>query len=315
MPALPRAKRRTQIQRPVGISHQMRRRRGIRGGEKAAPNRKRARTDDASSSVSLDYSPISSQSLIFQDPNHTPRARQNQGTTQAFSDQYAAVSTASTTSTNPSNCFGKTEFSNFPISEKILIEGDLPPALKTLCRDMSDIAPCVAIIPPAAQVYLEQHESFRAHNAAASEDKDQVYEDSLSPESFLERACDIWRNSGECHDEDTPEAAWNGEVHCQLLRLALRGKCRAHGVWYKDITSVRLTDKSLLPVSGVFPSESKLVDYDIFLEPDQSLRAQIVEKLARCDDTSYSINASSSEWIRFFPLAISIQTKRGGDSR
>jgi len=52
-------------------------------------------------------------------------------------------------------------------------------------------------------------------------------------------------------------------VHSSLLNLALRGKWRSKGIWYRDVTTARIRDKSLLDIN----QQSKMVDYTLVIEP------------------------------------------------
>ena len=142
----------------------------------------------------------------------------------------------------------------------------------------------------------------------------------LGFDAFWERAQELWHVAMDCLRRSAPEATWNGEVHCQLLRLALRGRWKARGVWYQDVTTARISDKTLLPSVATAPMQSKLVDYAIMVDSNTEFKDRIVARLSRrpaipVQRVAPSINSTSAEWIRFNPIAVSIETKREADHR
>ena len=113
----------------------------------------------------------------------------------------------------------------------------------------------------------------------------------------------------ECKDGDYPESAWNSEVHSRMLRIALEGR-ESTQVWYKDLTSARVSERGLLPNIPGFSPKSKMVDYGIVIQPsvDSILEASI-ERLCR-EQQLDSINQTNPNHVRFTPIAVSIETKR-----
>jgi len=136
--------------------------------------------------------------------------------------------------------------------------------------------------------------------------------DDLGHDAVLERAMEIFDAAKECSDGRYSESAWNSEVHSRLLRLALYGWWRSKGVWYLDITTAKIHDSSLLPrvVTGAVMA-SKMVDYALCIDLDTSadMHGRIIERL-RAEGKS-SINHTAAEYVRFKPIAVSIETKRG----
>ena len=123
----------------------------------------------------------------------------------------------------------------------------------------------------------------------------------------------------ECIERGYPQSAWNSEVHSKVLRLALEGYWKEKEVWYTDITVARISNKLLVPWNaGCAPMQSKLVDYAMIIDPSldfagdpsQSLHHRIIAKL-RMEGTSASINQTEAGWVRFKPIAVNIETKKG----
>ncbi|KAJ9634087.1 hypothetical protein H2201_009118 [Coniosporium apollinis] len=124
----------------------------------------------------------------------------------------------------------------------------------------------------------------------------------------LREAIDIRRASRQCAEDHDSEAAWNDEVHSRVLRLALR-PCSEVG--YKNITTARIQPARLVPrhVSGNV-LESKMVDYAIYLAPDEEMRVVIRDTLRLLQPKeSQSINQTMYDSLRQRPIAISIETK------
>lgn len=113
----------------------------------------------------------------------------------------------------------------------------------------------------------------------------------------------------ECKDGDYPESAWNSEVHSRMLRIALEGRESAQ-VWYKDLTSARISGRDLLPNIPGFSPKSKMIDYGIVIQPtvDSTLEASIT-RLCRKHQLD-SVNQTDPNHVRFTPIAVSIETKR-----
>lgn len=156
-------------------------------------------------------------------------------------------------------------------------------------------------------------------------------------ELIWQRVLEILEAARECRTASLPEAAWNAEVHSRLLRAALEGLWHRKGVWYRDISSAKITDASLLPTVGLSAAgltmQGKMVDYALVIDPEPALRERISETL-RAEGTcagagrgesggansqggngsgsvkGKSINATAAEHVRFEPIAVSFETKR-----
>lgn len=100
------------------------------------------------------------------------------------------------------------------------------------------------------------------------------------------------------------EPGWNSKVHSSLLNLVLRGECRSKGIWYRDMTTARIRDKSLLDLN----QQSKMVDYALVIEPDFETEGRLQDMMVAIGMTS--LNHIDSEYLRFVPISVSIETKR-----
>ena len=153
-------------------------------------------------------------------------------------------------------------------------------------------------------------------NTVKTLDKDMFYnigrydtEDQQTHHARWQRILRVLDAARECKDGDYPESAWNSEVHSRVLRIALEGR-ESTQVWYKDLRSARVSERSLLPNIPGFGPKSKMVDYGIVIQPtvDSILEANI-ERF--CSELQIdSVNQTNPNHVRFTPIAISIETKR-----
>ena len=137
---------------------------------------------------------------------------------------------------------------------------------------------------------------------------------SSQPASW-ETVVNIWEIALDCQRRGSPEPTWNSEVHSRLLRLALRGHWQSKGIWYQDITTARISDKSLVPSAAAVPIQSKLVDYVMIIDSSRVFQFRIIVKISTRPDFNLSINVTTAEWIRFNLIAVSIEIKRGAISQ
>lgn len=248
-------------------------------------------------------------------------------------------------SQSPTKNLGDFQFAKIPVDPQAWSADIIPQELKALVDDMEAIADKVGIVPLAVRKnFVQARETVRDYQCSedwgtrdgissgkkdggnsVEELKKQATERAtggLGHDLFWHRVNMIHEASTECLVGAKPEAAWNSEVHSSLLRLALQGHWAAKEVWYEDITQARITDKSLLPWSITGGAmQSKMVDYAIVInpslrrsgEPDTSLHNRIIERLTRQGGDA-SINQTMADWVRFKPIAINIETKRGAVS-
>lgn len=87
-------------------------------------------------------------------------------------------------------------------------------------------------------------------------------------------------------------------------------------VWYRNVTTARILDRSLVPstlAGGLFSKiQSKIVDFVLMVEPNETLHKKILQTLAGevLSHTKKSINHVGAEYLRFKPVAIGVETKR-----
>ena len=184
----------------------------------------------------------------------------------------------------------------------------LPASANNLYQAMESIGLHQRVLPSAIRSIIK--------NAVKILDKDMYYnisssdtEDSQTHHARWHRILRVLDAARECKDGDYPESAWNSEVHSRVLRIALEGR-ESKQVWYKDLTTARISDRGLLPNIPGFGPKSKMVDYGIVIQPivDSTLETNI-ERF--CSELQIeSVNQTNPNHVRFTPIAISIETKR-----
>ena len=248
-------------------------------------------------------------------------------------------------SQSPTKNLGDFQFAETPVDPRAWSADIIPQELRALVDDMEKIAVKIGVIPLAVRgKFVQARETV--HDFQCSEDwgpeeeksrgkkdgghrveemKKQATErvtGGLGHDLFWYRVNMIHQASTECLVGTKPEAAWNSEVHSSLLRLALEGYWAAKEVWYEDITQARITNKSLVPWNITLGAmQSKMVDYAIVINPSRefsgepctSLHNRIIERLRRQGGDA-GINQTLAEWVRFKPIAINIETKKGAVS-
>lgn len=188
----------------------------------------------------------------------------------------------------------------------------MPEEVIGLVRDLRQISKGIRVIPRAIQHKMkdigEDVDTFELMNEEGEEHL--TVPGILSHNALWEAAEEVWQIALDCQLRSAPEATWNSEVHCRLFRLALRGHWKSKGIWYQDVTTARISDKSLVPSVATTPMQSKLVDYVMTIDSSFDFRNRVVTKLSSQRFVP-SINQTSAEWIRFNPIAVSIETTRG----
>lgn len=217
--------------------------------------------------------------------------------------------------------------SDTPVVIRAFSSSPIPTDVKPLCKDLASIAAGRHVIPLtiqsiAAKELLEETfpENFLSQ-AMQKEQGEQKLTGGLGYQVFWTKVLEILGSAEACFEAKLPEASWNCEVHSRVLNLALVGPWKAKGIWYRDVTPAKITDKSLLPKYAKGNSmQSKTVDYVLVLNPDShgDLQARIVARLKADQmkakikaEQKSSINHTDAEYLSFSPIAVSMVTKRG----
>lgn len=211
---------------------------------------------------------------------------------------------------------GDFNLSDIQIQLKDFGTHDIPSSAKNICQDLKWIGAGRWVIPMAlkdkAMSYLEDECLVDLNFAPEADKYEKVgkgYERSLSADEVWEQVQDILQAALECRTCHLPGSSWNSKVHSRIFRLALRGYWMSKGITYRDVTTAKITDKSMLPINASASIlQSKMVDYALIIKPSAAMAEKIRSKLRAKGPGS--INHTAAEYIRFDPIAISIETKR-----
>ncbi|KAI2481043.1 hypothetical protein Ptr902_08069 [Pyrenophora tritici-repentis] len=117
----------------------------------------------------------------------------------------------------------------------------------------------------------------------------------------------------ECESNEHSEASWNGRVHTYLLDLALYNDVFKGKVGFLDCSKARIEPDSLLPKDYTGLSiESKMVDFAVYLDPEDTTYDALRQLTARDPFTTASWNHTCYPPLQKRPLAMSIETKLTG---
>lgn len=276
-----------------------------------------------------------------EDPEQTPRAKSTfiipslrprpsnltfdpPSPSQASGDSTTTSSTHTdrSRSRSPTKRLGDLQFSDMPVDARAWSTSTVPTDLQDLVKDMKRIAKGRKVIPSGVKGKFEAMSVDLEDDECMEEDGKESEEKAtggLGHELFWHIAGMICQATNECLVEHEPESSWNSEVHSRILRLAFEGHWKEREIWYEDITSAKISNRSLLPWNiSTGAMQSKMVDYAIVIKPSrdfssdtsQCLHSRIIEKL-RPEIGVASINQTASEWVRFKLIAVNIETKRG----
>ena len=247
--------------------------------------------------------------------NASPKRSEMSSTTTKSSKQ-------SSRSRSPQKSLAATERSTVPISLGHVLIGKNHMDTKTLMRDVYDLfRGRKDSIPRELETRVEEADLLLLQDEETDSNLVEPEVDAQTPESQFSDAYKICKITRECIEENVPEARWNGDVHYRLLRLALEGQWQSKGIWFGDITRAQITQKSLIPLMDKKLVELKMVDLAMMIKSDKKLKNRIIARLNRqlgedsskYQDCTPSINCTTADYLRYRPIAVSIETKKETD--
>ena len=282
---------------------------------------------DPLDSLEEEGAPTPRPKALGETPSLQRRPQNPQFNTQTSESSESRDSTKSR-SQSPTKHLGDFQFSDMPVDSRAWSTAAIPPELEDLVKDMTRIGHGIEIIPTAVKDrFVAIRETVHGFQWAKDDGRGKRAEKEpmdrmtggLGHAMFWHQVSMIHRATAKCVAEGDPEPAWNSEVHSRVLRLALEGHWQTQEVWYKDITVARISNKSLVPWNiATGAMQSKMVDYAIVINPSQeftgdpskNLHNHIIEKL-RFEKAGASINQTAAEWVRFRPIGVNVETKKG----
>lgn len=228
----------------------------------------------------------------------------------------ASVDRSSTRSSQSGNArsTSPTKMARFQLSSirvKMITDGQIPTRGEDLWHSLKRIGFGKKVMPMIVKERAvlgsdDPEDADRQFDPAVTGKGEKIGNDGFDHEETWIRVGEIYRAALKCRDKRFAEPAWNSDVHSRLLRLALGGYWELKGIGFRDVTTARINDKSLVDIN----MPSKMVDYVIVIEPDPGLETKILEKIKAMIHITESINHSDAEYLCFDPIAISMETKR-----
>jgi len=196
---------------------------------------------------------------------------------------------------------------------------EIPDEAQALLKDVRRIGKGFQVIPDVvkrrAMEHMIREDGYQAEEVfmgifAGTERS--AHSEGLKGDEVFDEVVNIQMAAMDCRNEDVAEPEWNSAVHYPLIKLALKSFWLSKGIWFHDISTARISDTSLLPgiTSKAKKVQSKMVDYAIVIRPAQDLLYRIKDMLREND--GFSINQTDARYVRFKPIGLSIETKRGG---
>ena len=202
-------------------------------------------------------------------------------------------------SRSPTRRLGAIQFAEIPVDSRARDRAVIPTDLQELVMEMEQIGERIGVVPPAVREKFEgigktihdfqcAKESVTGIEGENQLDATDRATGGLGHDLSWFLATRIHQASHGCLEKAAPGAAWNSEVHSRVLRLALEGHWQGHEIWYEDISSARISNKTGVPWNVATETmQSKMVDYAIVINPSQeftkqpskSLRNHIIERL------------------------------------
>ncbi|OIW22459.1 hypothetical protein CONLIGDRAFT_687567 [Coniochaeta ligniaria NRRL 30616] len=193
------------------------------------------------------------------------------------------------------------------------VKGGLPPKLAEMLTVMEAIQTGVGIISKdqEAAVTLEASQNpafppvYPFMFAPASE------RDDVGQTPSVDAIEAIYSRAARAHQLRASEATWNGSVHLRVLELAVDG-----GAQYKSqlLEVENCTSASIIPTYLPRLSHTKKVDFVIVLDPENDTDPDTASRIDALRETlpEMSINHCYQHSLTRRPIAVSIETKRGG---
>jgi len=134
----------------------------------------------------------------------------------------------------------------------------------------------------------------------------------------------VLNKSRRCVQNRFAEPSWNENVHFPILELALesfagveyRNVYGRHAVSSYLVQRLMLTSTTACVVPRLVPRHingdilaSKIVDYTINLEPSDEMEDMILRMLKNQPHDLRTINQTMCSYVRYLPIAVSIETK------
>ncbi|KAL3587676.1 hypothetical protein FPOAC2_13574 [Fusarium poae] len=190
--------------------------------------------------------------------------------------------------------------------KRIAAKEQIPHDMLKTCQKILVVSNTERFIPKAVKDVIE------AENEESSRDWwyfDHPEEDNVRHIQELEAIRKILQAAEFCERWEAHESAWNVKIHAPLLELVLS---TSPSLSHEIITHARIS-KTFVPglqaESYYDLTRSKMVDWAITVEPPPSTAQRIAQTLLSKPNSERTINQTAYGPVRYFPIAVSIETK------
>lgn len=196
---------------------------------------------------------------------------------------------------------------------------EIPDEAQVLHKDIRSIGKGFGVIPDVVKkramehmIRVDEYQAKEIFMGIFASTETSAPNEGLKGDEVFDEVVNIQMAAMDSRNEDVAEPEWNSAVHYSLIKLALKGFWSSKGIWFHDISIARVSDSSLLLgiTSKAKKVQSKMVDYAMVIRPAQDLLYRIKDLLREID--GFSINHTDARYVRFKPIGLSIETKRGG---
>ena len=184
-----------------------------------------------------------------------------------------------------------------------------PPGMESLTSDLLQISRSSKVVPFRFRHAAQAKKSFvDPSDCIALQESDcklHLPADEANCEDLWKEVLKIKDRAQECEEGNYSEIAWNCEVHSSLLRCALEGYWKDRNVWYRIVTTHRITEKSIIPKLHGKKKPGSMVDFSMVTTPSQQVIEAVYNKIGR----TANINQTSAEDVEQSVLTTNIETK------
>ncbi|PVH91466.1 hypothetical protein DM02DRAFT_704751 [Periconia macrospinosa] len=259
----------------------------------------------------------------IEDVENTPRAKPSAAVEPRSPSSFTSLSSRSHRSSSPKKKQPVRKMANLSLLPNPVImrsiddvAAALPDELEDIVIQLRRIGRGLGVIPRSERDAICSMPSNRSFRQILTDDlafADDANRKILGPCPKPHEIAKIVSLAIECESNEHSEASWNGRVHTYLLDLALYNEAFRGKIGFLGCTRARIEPESLLPMyyAGI-RIESKMVDFALYLDPDESMHDGLRTLATRDPFTTAAWNHTRYTPLQKRPVAISIETKLTG---
>ncbi|KAL6717741.1 hypothetical protein ACLMJK_003826 [Lecanora helva] len=185
----------------------------------------------------------------------------------------------------------------------------LPDDAKSFASSLRSILQKSKIIPFCFRGVAEaEFSDFDSPTCIAAKESDcllRLSTDEASRNDLWKEVLKIKDRALECAQGKYSEPAWNCEVHSSLLRCALEGYYKDQKIWYRNVTTHRITEKIIQPKIQGKRKPGQMVDFSIVMTPPKNLVQAVRNKMGK----SFNLNQTSADDVENALIGANLETK------